>query len=533
LFDVMFNLLNQSDHADSPSVSDDTPPITYTHRDAASKFDLNMAVTDRGERLYVSFNYCRKLFKSATIDRMIGYFRKLTLSLPVHPDQRISEVELMTGPEKQQILYQFNAARIPVPRDKSIHRVFEEQAEQTPHHIAVISRNHCLTFDELDRRSNRLARALRETGAAAGDFTGIYLDRCPEMIISMLAILKSGGAYVPLDPEYPRERIAYILADSQVNILLSRGDLAASLDFDGQVIDLDGSGEYGNNNNDDTRRSGDNVHGDNVHGEDAAYLLYTSGSTGKPIGVVNRHQSVVSMALCLNRHYQMTPSERILQFSTISFDASVEQIYISLFSGAGLVLVEKEVLLDGEKFDAFMQRHFITHIHAVPVFLKSLDSGGNYSLKRVISGGDVCLVPVARDWHRRYNFYNKYGPTEATFTATMMPVKHLEDSALHVPIGKPMANATVYILDRWEKPVAIGVVGEMYLGGDGIARGYLNQPELTHEKFDHDFKDWKDGHDFKKRKKESFAKSTVRLYKTGDLACWMPDGNIRFIGRVD
>ncbi|MCP5048761.1 MAG: amino acid adenylation domain-containing protein, partial [bacterium] len=313
--------------------------------------------------------------------------------------------------------------------------------------------------------------------------------------------------------------INYILADNVANLLLASDDLADPLEFQGQVLLVDNEIEdpaayeekYPVDSNGKTLSPGQ-VNG----GREVAYIIYTSGSTGRPRGVMVEHASVVNLAFSQKRHFNIKERERILQFSSISFDASVEQIFITLFSGAALVLMSKDNLMDARQFEIAVARYGITHIHAVPSFLKTLHWENQYQLKRMIAGGDICPVSLAREWHRKCDFYNEYGPTETTVTSIQVRIDILDDSTRKLPIGKPIDNTSVYILDRWERPVPVGVLGELYIGGDGVTRGYLNLVDLTAEKF----------------KPDPFSEGG-RFYRTGDLVRWLSDGYIEFLGRID
>ncbi|MCP5051789.1 MAG: amino acid adenylation domain-containing protein, partial [bacterium] len=264
-----------------------------------------------------------------------------------------------------------------------------------------------------------------------------------------------------------------------------------------------------------------------------AYIIYTSGSTGRPKGVLVNHASVVNLMVSQRRYFNIAQSDRVLQFSNICFDASVEQIFIALSSGSALVLVDRETLLDINAFESFLVAYSITHLHAVPSFLTHLPldlHDLSHGLRRIIAGGDVCPVPLARRLSRYCTFYNEYGPTETTVTSIEMRIETVDENQSRVPVGKPIGNTGVYLLDKWKKIVPKGLAGELYIGGFGVARGYLNRPQLTAEKFDHDFKDFQDDRDLKMEKKEPSAFSAV-IYKTGDLARWLSDGNLEFLGR--
>ncbi len=515
LFDVMFVLQNIGENkgeAQTTGFENEMSPSgeeQYGYKQQTSKFDLTLNAVEYGSGIGFIVAYCTKLFSKETIEKFSGYFKKTVLSVISSPGKKIWEIDIISEEEKEQALYKFNHTRVEYPTDKTLHQLFEEQAAGTPGKIAVIFQDSQLTYNELNGRSNRLAGLLREKGVKPGNIVGILLDRSLEMIISILAILKSGGAYAPLDPQYPMERIKYILDDSKARILLSRRDLPGKLKFgqreDVSILDVE------------EITGGENLNLAKINRcNDVAYIIYTSGSTGAPRGVMIEHYSAVNLVFCQRRRFQISEQERILQFSSISFDASVEQIFISLCSGAALVLIGKEALLDEKTFEAFVARYCITHIHAVPSFLKTISLEKRYELKRVIGGGDICPISLAQQWYHVCDFYNEYGPTETTVTSIEILVENLDCSMVQLPIGKPLDNTTVYILDRGEKPVPIHVMGELYIGGAGVGRGYLNHVDLTAKKF----------------KTNPFSEGG-RFYQTGDLGRWLPDGNIEFLGRID
>ncbi|MCP5050725.1 MAG: amino acid adenylation domain-containing protein, partial [bacterium] len=513
IFDVMFNLLSQSDDAGFTLEFDEANSSRYLHQLATSKFDLSITAMEWQDSIFFSFQYSIKLFKEETIQRYIGYFRRVVALILKDPHIKLWQIDVISEEEKEQLLYAFNDTDAEFPANSSLHRLFEEQSERTPHNIALVFEDRRITFESLNRRTHRLAILLRDKGVLPGAMVGVLFERSPLMILSILAVLKSGGAYVPIDPQYPAQRIKYILADSHAMILLTDNDLTGAFEFKGKVLVLDSEGGHENDSSGGEKSVGlEKVN----RPEDIAYVIYTSGSTGKPRGVMTRHDSAVNLSVSQKRRFQITGSERILQFSPISFDASVEQIFIALFSGAALVLIAKKDLLDEERFESFVSRYGITHMHAVPSFLNTLRLSNSYQLKRVIAGGDICPVPLARYWAGQCDFYNEYGPTETTVTSVEIQVHSTDIQGTRLPIGKPIDNTTVYILDRWETPVIIGVSGELYIGGCGVARGYLNRVELTAEKF----------------KRNPFDESGT-YYRTGDLCRWLVDGNIEFLGRID
>ena len=335
----------------------------------------------------------------------------------------------------------------------------------------------------------------------------ICIERSPEMIIGILGILKAGCAYVPIDPEYPQERINYMLQDTAAHILVSsKYTHSKLLDIQIEFIEIDDI-EL-------NKQSSQNLK-TNIEQHNLAYVIYTSGSTGKPKGVMIEHRSVVNLIEHQNREFEISAGEKILQFSNYSFDASVEQIFLSFRTGSTLLLVNKELQADQHALLKVIIAENVTHLHATPSYLETIPAGKYGNLKRVIAGGEICSLNLAKAWGMHVDFFNEYGPTETTVTIIEIKYK----PALNIlPIGIPISNASIYILNQKEQLVPIGITGEICIGGDGLSRGYLNLPELTTEKF------------IKNRFNEEEGS---KLYKTGDLGKWLADGNIEYLGRMD
>jgi fengycin family lipopeptide synthetase D len=389
-----------------------------------------------------------------------------------------------------------------------------------------------MSYKDLNEKSNQLAHLLVQKGVKPDTIVGIRMERSIEMIIGILGILKSDGAYLPIDMEYPPERIKYMLEDSSASVLINTGTLAKAIEGKKNlgIVSLNFSTLLPFHPS--------TLPSFHLHLTPApapvtslAYIIYTSGSTGKPKGVMVEHSSLVNLALSCKTRYQIDENERLLQLSSICFDASVEQIFPALISGSVLVIIKKEVILDAARFHAFLIHHSITHLDTVPSILNLLPVKNTYPFKRIISGGEACPVSLARKWSDLYDFYNVYGPTETTVTALDQKISGIEASTSRVPVGKPIANVNVYILDLWEKPVPLLVTGELCIGGSGTARGYLNQPQLTAEKFVHYLPIQPCSH--AAMQLSPHPSPLYPIYRTGDLARWLPDGNIEFLGRID
>lgn len=388
-----------------------------------------------------------------------------------------------------------------------IHQLFSQQVKKTPDAVAVTFEDKKLTYRQLEEMSNQLAHYLRAKGVKEETLVPICVKRSLEMIVGILGIMKSGGAYVPIDPEYPQERIAYILNDAGAELIISdhysqqklRGNNILLLDEQWETIAAEKMTAP------DTISASSNL----------AYVLYTSGSTGKPKGVMIEHRSLVHYIKVQSEFLGITSKDRILQFSNYCFDASVEQIFLALLNGATLILLPKDIQLDIDKFTSFLNVNAVSHIHATPAFLEQLPAAQYNGLKRVVSGGDRCKKELVERWKGIATFYNKYGPTEATITAVEFNCSQVDANAFQViPIGKSLPGVPVFIFNDQGQPVKTGETGELYIGGVQVARGYLNKPELTAERF-------------------VVQPSGERLYRTGDIVKQLPDGNIEFTGRID
>jgi amino acid adenylation domain-containing protein len=511
LFQVMFVLQNtpRMPVVDLDDVSLDVLPVET----GTAKFDLCLETVWTEDGLHLRVEYCSDLFREDTVTRMMRHYRNLLAALATAPDKCIEAVAMADDEETRRLL-SFGDTAWEYPAHKTIVELFEDSANRTPEAVAVVFEGQAISYRQLQERSSQLASYLTGRGVSREALIPLYTDRSPEMIISILGILKSGGAYVPVDLSYPMQRIAYILKDTSARIVLGRGfpeDLLEQASDAGiQIIDLDKEaaviGAY---------RPASVVSGPEP--SSAAYVIYTSGSTGQPKGVVVEHRSVVNLISYQTRLFNIGPGERILQFSGYSFDASVEQIFLALLNGAALVLITEEDRLNRHGLEQLLHREQITHLHATPGYLDHITPGAYGGLKRVIAGGDTCKKELAERWRGFADFYNEYGPTETTITAT---VQLYDDScAVHtrsVPIGRPVGNTHVYLLDENMRLLPVGVEGELYIGGAGVARGYLNKPELSATRFLPD--PFREG---------------GRMYRTGDRGKWLPDGTIAFLGRYD
>ena len=473
-----------------------------------AKFDLTLELQETSEGLAGRFEYSTDLFNAETIERMVGHFQTLLEGIIANPDQKIAELPLLTEFERQQLAV-WNNTETDYPKDACIHQLFEEQVDFTPDAIALVFEEQQLTYKELNQRANQLAHHLRNLGVGAEVLVGICVERSLEMVVGLLGILKAGGAYVPLDPAYPAERLAFMLEDASVPILLTQARLIKSLPkHQGRTVCLDTDWEI-------IERQSEENPGYSVTSENLAYAIYTSGSTGKPKGVLVAHRGLCNLAKAQIQIFDVQPNSRVLQFASLSFDVATSDLVIALCSGATLCIATNNAVLAGSGLIEVLRDRAITHIELPVAVLGVLPFEELPSLGTIIVGGEACSPDLIAKWSSGRRFFNAYGPTESTVCAT---IAECTDSSEPPPIGRPIANTQVYILDAQLQLVPIGVPGELYIGGAGLARGYLNRPELTSDRFI----------------PNPFSNELgSRLYKTGDLARYLPDGNIEFLGRID
>lgn len=477
-----------------------------------AQFDLALAAAETADGLGVSLQYNSDLFEAATIRRMLGHFQSLLEGIVAQAEQRLSDLPLLTEAERQQLLEAWNDTQADYPREICLHQLFENQAERTPDGVAAVFEDQQPTYRELNRRANQLAHYLRKLGVGPETLVGIYMERSLEMIVGLLGTLKCGGTYVPLDPDHPQERIALLLKDAQTPVLLTQERLLEGLTGHGaQTVCVDT--DWGAI----TRQSEANP-ASLVSSESLAYVIYTSGSTGKPKGVQISHRAVVNFLNSMRHQPGLTDRDVLLSVTTLSFDIAGLELFLPLSVGASVVLVNHEVATDGVQLAARLTNSGATVMQATPATWRLLlESGwpGSRRLK-ILCGGEAFPRELANQLvEKGAALWNMYGPTESTIWSAIHP---LEAGDGPVSIGRPIANTQIYLLDACLQPVPVGVPGELYIGGDGLARGYFNRPSLTAEKFiPNPFSD----------------EPGSRLYRTGDLARYRPDGHIEFLGRID
>jgi len=511
IFQVMFNFLNTPENSslNCPSFKE-----RINLKQNRALFDLTLYVRQKQAGIEITFEYSTDLFESATIERMTRHFQMLLRGIINNPDEKISHLPLLTQAEKQQILIDWNNTTTAYPKDKCIHQLFEEQVAKTPNKIAVVFEEQQLTYSQLNEKANQLAHYLQKLGVKPETLVGICVERSLEMIIGILGILKAGGAYVPLDPNYPQERLQFMLEDAQISVLLTAEKSEDKLlSYPGKIVCTDTEWDKIEPESKENLKSA-------VCSQNLAYVIYTSGSTGKPKGVLVKHKSVNRLVKNTN-YINIHPSAKIAQIANTSFDAATFEIWGALLNGAKLVIFPKETILQLELFiEQLKEKELDTIFITTALFnqIASIHPQAFNTFKYVLFGGEKVepkWVKEIIEKGKPENLIHVYGPTENTTFSTWYPVNNVAKNADNLPIGKPISNTKIYILDTNLQPTPIGVVGELYLTGDGVTRGYLNRPELTAEKFiDNPF-------------------GAGKLYKTGDLARYLPDGNIEFIGRID
>src|SRR5215471_7515415 len=519
LFQVMFVLQN------APPMVREFGGLTFSSFAVGSetaKFDLTLSMREEAKGLRGSLEYSTDLFDAATIDRMIRHFERLLQGIVAGPDRHISDLPILTDAEKHQLLVEWNNTATDYPHDACIHELFEEQVKKSPDAIAVVFEDQQLTYGELNRRANQLAHYLRKLGVGPEVLVGICMDRSLQMIIGLIGILKAGGAYVPLDPEYPKERLAFMMADTQAPVLLTTRRLLEGLpEYAGRVVCLDNEWEAISSHNEQDPVSA-------VSGENSAYGIYTSGSTGRPKAVAMSHRSLCNLLSWQLENFADPMPARTLQFASLSFDVSFQEIFATFCSGGTLILMREELRRDPVGLLRYLHDQSVKRMFLPFVALHQLaetaaeEKAVPPTLREIITAGEQLQItqPIISLFNKLKDckLHNHYGPSESHVVTAFTLGGPPDAWSSLPPIGRPISNTQIFLFDEYLNPVPIGVCGEVYIGGDGLARGYLNRPELTAERFvPHPFSTDPD----------------VRLYRTGDLARYRSDGNIEFLGRVD
>ncbi|HEV7369245.1 amino acid adenylation domain-containing protein [Arenibaculum sp.] len=513
LFQVMLVLQN------APGGAVEWPGLTlhpFETSSGTAKFDLMLEVSEGERHLRSTFEYNTDLFDRATIEALAGRFGRLLERVAAEPDRPLGEIDLLGEAERHRLLVEWNRTEAAYPQERCIHELFEAQAKLHPDAPAVTFEGRSLSYGALNARANRLARHLRTLGVGPDRLVAIRAERSPEMVVALLAVLKAGGAYLPLDPSYPAERLAFMLADAAPVAVVTDGSLGTP-SVPVPVVDLGAEASWAGLPDTDLDRGG-------LTPRNLAYVIYTSGSTGTPKGVMVEHAGLVNLVLWTRDAFGFGPKDALLLKTPFSFDASVWEFFSPLATGARLVLARPGGHMDPEYLASVIREERVTVVQFVPsvlqLFLDREEAAACAGLTDVFCGGGELTPALARHLRSalpRTRLHNVYGPTEATVDAaawTIEPADPVEEG--RIPIGRPVANTRIYLLDERMEPVPTGVAGEIWIGGAGVARGYLNRPELTGQRF-----------------VASPFVAGDRLYRTGDLARRRPDGSLEFLGRND
>jgi len=512
IFQVMFNLLDMFDEV--ISLSDSKMEMIDKRRHIA-QVDFTLHIYETKNSLNCVIEYNTNLFKRSRMERMAGHFLELVKSLMKEPDQKIRKIQLLTEKEKELILGEWNATTVEFPKDKCVHQLFEEQVLKTPESIAISDDRKKLTYKQLNEKANKLARYLHDSGAKEGSFVSICMERSTDILVALLAVQKAGCTYIPLDPIYPKDRLALILEDGNPALMITEKKLLESLPkTETKNIFIEEIEAYQDYPGDNTDFS--------VTPNTVAYLIYTSGSTGKPKGVQIEHFSLVNFLNSMAKKPGITPSDVMLAVTTISFDIAGLEMYLPLLCGATIFIASQETSMNPDLLIQKIEESKATILQATPVTFRMLNSAewtGSKGLK-ILCGGEAMPKELAYDLIRKCSeLWNMYGPTETTVWSTVEKVEIDENDKIgYVNLGKPIDNTFIYILNTEFQPVPVGYPGELFIGGDGLARGYFNLPAMTKEKFLPDpFSDI----------------PGARMYRTGDLVQQTESGKIEFLNRVD
>lgn len=520
LFQVLFNLIQFADQNLEISPSQSEMIWTESGRPA---YDLNLEIIVEKMQLKLNLKYNASLFSEITVTHIIQHFLQLLQEICKQPNTAVSHFSLLTNGEKYQLLTQWNQTQKKYSEHKTLHQLFVEQVERTPEHVAVCFGDQELTYKELNIRANQVAHFLQNAGVLPDNVVAVSMERSLDLVIGLLAILKAGGAYLPLDTDYPSERLQFMLRDSKANILMTHTKWEhLFVGYSGHIIkmnEMDAVLSEQPHFNPPSSTTPDNL----------IYVIYTSGSTGVPKGVENKHRSLVNRIEWMQQEYQLTFRDKVLQKTPMSFDVSVWEFFWPLLFGSQLVIAPPQIHKDILELARIIQHHGITVLHFVPSMLSVfllVDHPSVQTLRMVFVSGEALPVDLASKFLTRFKstqLHNLYGPTEAAIDVSYWPCKAV-DHLSSVPIGRPIANTQLYILNQHLQPVPIGVIGELYIGGVGIARGYRNRPDLTNERFlKNPFA----------TEKDKLDQQNLILYRTGDAARYLPDGNIEYVGRLD
>lgn len=511
VFDVILMLQNMRDVVENKNLDQEA---FYTIEDRGykvSKFDMDIAFQEQGDYLSFNVTYNTDIYSQESVRRIIKHYKQLLEILLQNPSEKIKDVDYISNEERQELIFDFNDNSISYPKDKTLIDLFTSQVLKTPESNALTFKSVHYTYKELDSLSSKLARCLRDDyNVSKGDFIGVQLERDASVIIAILGIMKAGAVYIPIDTEHPESRKLYIYEDTKTNLLITNlSKVTIQDDYKGVIFDIENDFEP-------TKYTEDLV---DVYlaPDDLAYIIYTSGSTGNPKGVIIEHKGIINTILAQIELFDIVHNDNGLQFASFSFDASISEIFTALLSGACLCVIDKEHRDDPKMLETYIVDKKIDIATIPPSYLSLMDVKSLSRLKTLITAGEPPIYSKVKEYLKFGNYYNAYGPTETSICSSMYGVRKGEDLPLgNIPIGKPITNTQTFILDEQHKIVPIGIVGELCIGGAGLAKGYLNRQELTSQKFIE--------HPYKKGE---------RLYKTGDIGKWLSDGTIEFLGRKD
>jgi amino acid adenylation domain-containing protein len=476
-----------------------------------TNYPLNL-IAGKSDRLMLKILYDTRRFTESRVQRMLGHLQTILAGFRANPDSLVSDLQILTAAERHQLFSEWNATRDETLLEKDTLELIAAHVQNNPQAAAVEFGSQTLNYAELDEQSNRIAGYLRQQGVEPGSLVGVCLDASLMLLPALLGIMKTGAAYLPLDPGYPGERLAFMLSDSQVDLILTQTDLVDRLPAGTELVCLDAEWEA-------IQQSSRPALHDRPQPEDLAYVIYTSGSTGKPKGTLLTHRGLANQVQAFARALEIKPGSRLVHIFSISFDGTVLEFFCTLAAGATLILTRREQVLSATELSEMLKQKQVNTGVFPPSLLGLLPEDELPGLHRVGSAGEACPVDLARRWASGRVFFNAYGPTEITVAAAVYRAEgELPGDLRRVPIGKLLPNYHGYVLDRCLRPMPVGVPGELYIGGVGVARGYLNRPELTAERFVPD----------------PFAGVTgARMYRTGDRVCWREDGTLDYLGRLD
>jgi len=504
LFDVML-ILQNFERGSSQIASESFRMKPYHWVKKVSDYDMSVYAEENGNELVVNIQYCTRLFKEKTIESFGKHFCKIADEIASKPEQQLIDIPMLEKQEAEKVIYGFNNKNMDYEKDKTLHRLFEEQVERTPGNIAAVYEEKQLSYRELNIKANKLARHIKRYCTEENFVVGIMTEKSLEMLVGILAVLKAGGAYLPIDPSYPQERIGYMLEDSRVKLLMVQEGLKAKIETAAEKIVLEDEAIY--------QGDGEN-YGKTGSSSDLAYIIYTSGTTGKPKGIMTEHRNVIAYVSSFNNMFKLTEKDVTLQQASITFDGFVEETYSMLTCGGKVVIPRDEQVKEAKELKAVIDKKRVTILSCSPLILSEFNKlEPMESVHTFLSSSDILKREYYTNIIKKAKVYNMYGPSEATVCSTCYQCTGEETK---VPIGRPISNYKLYILDEKQQPQPVGVPGEIYISGEGIARGYINKAGLSREKF----------------LKNPFIEGE-RMYRTGDMARWLENGNIEFTGRTD